>query len=576
MAEERQVGPGLFVKLGIDTSSIVGQVATVSLAINQSLEIFGKFEAAIQKYGGMANRLQDVSYQTGVSTDKLQQLHYAALLAGDSAEGVDSALSRLTLSMDAATDATSAQAKAFQALSVDPTGKTPDVVFIETAKALTKMDDVTRRNAIAMDLYGRGYKEILPLMETYIANQKEIEAHPIYSKQELRDLAEAKVTWDKLGDSLTIYSGKALAAYKETSSLSAAFGPLGVFASALGRSSVETGGGGIDKYSGPLSDPKYVQEMTDKYAGLSKEGLSLAIANDRIAKAEKDKAEAFKKGDIEAFDTASAALAGYKNDLTDLIATYNKVGEASQSAKKSIGAAWADSSVVGDAGSAMQLFMQQQMEAGVDYQSALNAWGSDTGAAATPTKGTLGAVKGSGKGSAPPDKAKGDTKTITTEYDKQLAALQDLTKGTQAEYIKQEDYSLTHWTALTEMMRVALTDMAQNWKKYVDFAAAFPTIHNIGIVTWTDKGPDWTPESNPVFMQSARRASLASQNLSFAASDFSGIETNASKKEKEKSGEGTTKTVSIALYQTNYGVKDNAEGTNKALGKLAALGGGLP
>jgi hypothetical protein len=94
------------------------------------------------------------------------------------------------------------------------------------------------------------------------------------------------------------------------------------------------------------------------------------------------------------------------------------------------------------------------------------------------------------------------------------------------------------------MMRISLQNMGDSWREYVTFAAKFPTIHNIGIVVWDKDGPDWSPESNPVFMQAARMASLASQELVFAAADFSGVVMSQAK-EKEKTEVKVALTVNV-------------------------------
>jgi hypothetical protein len=167
--------------------------------------------AATQKYGAMANELRDLSYQTGISTEKLQKMQYAAVLSNTEFSRISFGINNMILSMDAAKDSTSAQAKAFADLGVNPNGKTPDQVYEEVAAALVKMKDPARRATDANTLLGRSWKEQLPYMETYISKQKEIAKAPTMSQEELDNLEDAKVSWDKLTNSLTIYSGKFLA-----------------------------------------------------------------------------------------------------------------------------------------------------------------------------------------------------------------------------------------------------------------------------------------------------------------------------------------------------------------------------
>ena len=122
---------------------------------------------------------------------------------------------------------------------------------------------------------------------------------------------------------------------------------------------------------------------------------------------------------------------------------------------------------------------------------------------------------------------KEQTKGVTDAIAKENAGVKEL-------YIEREKLDKTHWTALTEMMRLSLENMTTAWKTYVEYAAKFPTIHNIGIVVWNRGIPDWSPTSNPIFMQTARMAELASFKVNYAAVDFSALTfTGGDEKKKE-------------------------------------------
>ncbi len=137
-----------------------------------------------------------------------------------------------------------------------------------------------------------------------------------------------------------------------------------------------------------------------------------------------------------------------------------------------------------------------------------------------------------------------------------------------AHYVRSEQNALTHWTAETELMRISEENMSEGWRKYVDFAAAYPTIHNIGIVTWTKKGPDWTPESNPVFMQTARRASLASQDLTYKTADFSGVKMSGGGNQKQ-----TTEVKIVVEDKTSGGIKANVTAVKNDPAGVYGVGG---
>lgn len=167
--------------------------------------------AAVEKYGAMAAEIGDLAYTTGMSTEKIQQLQYAATLSNTAFSSVTMGVNTLTLAIAKAGDTSSDAGKAFAALNVSTAGKSPDQVFEDTTTALVGMKDETRRNEIAMTLYGRSWKEMLPFMEDYLKNKGKIQSSPTFNKEELQDLKDAKAAWDGLNRSITIYSGEAIA-----------------------------------------------------------------------------------------------------------------------------------------------------------------------------------------------------------------------------------------------------------------------------------------------------------------------------------------------------------------------------
>jgi hypothetical protein len=189
------------VKWGSAISATVAPILAVGTAIYSMQE----------KYGAMAAQITDLSYTTGLSTDKIQQLQFAAVLSNTAFSSVTTGVNQLTLSIAKAGDVSSDAGKAFTALNISPRGKTYDQVFEDTVSALVSMKDETRRNEIAMTLYGRSWKEMLPFMDDYIKNKTKIQSSPMFSAQELQDLKDAKASLDALSASATIYAGKVVA-----------------------------------------------------------------------------------------------------------------------------------------------------------------------------------------------------------------------------------------------------------------------------------------------------------------------------------------------------------------------------
>lgn len=214
--DETNKGVQDLTKWGTALTATIGPVIAAGTAVY----------ALQQKYGAMADQILDLSASTDVGVEKIQQMQRAAILSNTNFGSVELGLNRLSLSIEAAGDKSSGAAQAFAKMGIDPTGKSLDQVFEETATALMGMENTTDRNAAAMAIYGKQWSELIPYMETYIEKKKEIQSSPTFSKQELKDLEDAKVAWDDLGNSVTIYTGKGIVAVQQGVDLLAAMSPI--------------------------------------------------------------------------------------------------------------------------------------------------------------------------------------------------------------------------------------------------------------------------------------------------------------------------------------------------------------
>lgn len=117
-----------------------------------------------------ADDLNTLSKQTGISTGELQKFAYASDLIDVSTETMTSSLTKLTRNMQSAAEGgTSAAAKAFNDLGIsvtDASGQLRDrqEVFYEAIEALGRIENVTERDALAMNVFGRSAQELNPLI----------------------------------------------------------------------------------------------------------------------------------------------------------------------------------------------------------------------------------------------------------------------------------------------------------------------------------------------------------------------------------------------------------------------------
>lgn len=125
--------------------------------------------AVTYKAGAMADDLNTLSKQTGISTYDLQMYAAMADLVDVSVETMAKSNARLKKSMLGASEGGS-QAKYFEQLGIsvtDANGNLRDSndVFQETITALGMMENETQRDAIAMAIFGRSANELNPLIE---------------------------------------------------------------------------------------------------------------------------------------------------------------------------------------------------------------------------------------------------------------------------------------------------------------------------------------------------------------------------------------------------------------------------
>jgi len=111
--------------------------------------------------------LLDVSQRTGLTTETLSELQYAARQTGTDIGSIEAITKRMQRNL---TDAAAGSRMAADALArlglnaADLVGKHPDEQFVTIAKALADIRDPTERAALAMQLLGRSGTAILPML----------------------------------------------------------------------------------------------------------------------------------------------------------------------------------------------------------------------------------------------------------------------------------------------------------------------------------------------------------------------------------------------------------------------------
>lgn len=136
-----------------------GMAATAIAAIKLGETLFDLAKQSADFQG----KLFDLSQQTGVSVETLSALEIAASTTGGSIESVTASLGIFQKNMEEAGDANSKAAKQFDALGVQVTD-TEDTLR-KTLLALAKMPEGYRQTAAALELFGRGGKQVLAIIK---------------------------------------------------------------------------------------------------------------------------------------------------------------------------------------------------------------------------------------------------------------------------------------------------------------------------------------------------------------------------------------------------------------------------
>ena len=136
--------------------------------------------------GKFADELITQSTVTGISTEKLQELAYAAELVDVSVDTITGAMRKQIQTMTSVADGNEALTAAYDQLGVsvtnaDGTLRDNESVFWDTINALGQIEDGTERDALAMQVFGKSAQELNPLIAAGSERMEELaqKAHDV-------------------------------------------------------------------------------------------------------------------------------------------------------------------------------------------------------------------------------------------------------------------------------------------------------------------------------------------------------------------------------------------------------------
>ncbi len=156
-----------------------------------------------------ADEIMELSAQTSISTEKLQEYKYMASLTDTSLETITGSMTKLTKTMFNAQGGSKSAVESFESLGIavtDSNGelRSADSVFQEAITALGQISNETERDALAMQIFGKSAKDLNPLIEAGGDALEEFrkEAHDvgyILDDETLESLGAVQDGFDRLG-----------------------------------------------------------------------------------------------------------------------------------------------------------------------------------------------------------------------------------------------------------------------------------------------------------------------------------------------------------------------------------------
>lgn len=203
------------------SSDLLGTLGKLGPAITGAFSV-----GAIVSFGkslvDMASQIHDVAEQTGLSTDAVQELKYAATQTGTTFETVTKSIDKLSKNLEDGNKNTTQSLKELGLSLVDLQRMTPDQAFTAVAEAIKQVPDPMKQTQLAMELFGKSGAQILPAIKEGMSDLRE-EAHKfgqVLDKEAIDSLEAFGDKFDRLMTGLKVTAAEsALAIGKSFSSL---------------------------------------------------------------------------------------------------------------------------------------------------------------------------------------------------------------------------------------------------------------------------------------------------------------------------------------------------------------------
>ncbi len=209
-AKEETSTFGSVLKANLASEAIISGIKAVGRAAKDAAKGVVEISKASAAY---ADDVLTISNNTGLATDTIQELMYAQDLMDVSLDTVTSTMAKNIKSMSNASQGSARYAEAYKALGIEVTDtngqlRDSETVFWQAIDALGNMTNETRRDAIAMQLFGRSAQDLNSLIKIGSSGFNELASEAnktgyVLKNDTLSSLGKTQDGFDRLSLSVT-------------------------------------------------------------------------------------------------------------------------------------------------------------------------------------------------------------------------------------------------------------------------------------------------------------------------------------------------------------------------------------
>jgi hypothetical protein len=193
----------IFIRLGLKTDDMLSGIGGISLAINQTLELFNKFLYYTSRFLALANQtanwaqeMEKLRKVTGLSYDSLQRFENVATQTQIDISSVTMAIRFMTNRMEDLQNPSSKAGKALREIGVSATDaagnlKPMDTLIWEVIEGLQNIENPTVRNALAFQMMGRGAYQLAPILALTSTEMQKLKQNvSIFTESEMESMID--------------------------------------------------------------------------------------------------------------------------------------------------------------------------------------------------------------------------------------------------------------------------------------------------------------------------------------------------------------------------------------------------